>query len=291
MKKLSFSRAQVGVLSMDVLFDIIGSFLYGAGVYTFAAAADFAPGGVSGLAILINHLTKLPIGLCTVVLNIPIIIICVKTLGKAFFLRSVKTILISAVILDYVMPLIPLYSGDELLAAIFGGILAGAGLACIYMRDSSTGGSDFVILSIRKKNPHMSIGTISLAVDGIIILLGGFVYGSIDAVLYGIIMTIGYSLIVDKLMYGMDSRKLTIVITTQGDDIAREISQKVERGVTVTQGRGAYTGNAKQVLLCTCSKAEVFKIKRIAYSLDSKAFVMVSSVDTAYGEGFKNPEN
>ena len=111
-------------------------------MYTFAVSSNFAPGGGSGLAILVNYITggKIPIGLCTVIINIPIILICIRTLGKMFFLRSVKTILISAVIVDYIMPLLPTYTGEPILAAIFGGILAGAGLAFIYMRDSSTGG-------------------------------------------------------------------------------------------------------------------------------------------------------
>ena len=278
-KKAEKLKIDPKTLLVDVLYDIIGSVLYGAGMYTFAVSSNFAPGGVSGLAILVNYITggKIPIGLCTVIINIPIILICIRTLGKMFFLRSVKTILISAVIVDYIMPLLPTYTGEPILAAIFGGILAGAGLAFIYMRDSSTGGSDFVILAIRKKNPQLSIGSISLAVDGVIIMLGWIVYGNINAVLYGMIMTIGYSLIVDKLMYGIDSRKLLIIVTSNG--------------VTVADGKGAYTGNSKQILFCTCSKAEVFSIKRIAHECDSKAFVMITSVDAAYGEGFKEHDD
>ena len=292
-KKAEKLKIDPKTLLVDVLYDIIGSVLYGAGMYTFAVSSNFAPGGVSGLAILVNYITggKIPIGLCTVISNIPIILICIRTLGKLFFLRSVKTILISAVIVDYIMPLLPTYTGEPILAAIFGGILAGAGLAFIYMRDSSTGGSDFVILAIRKKNPQLSIGSISLAVDGVIIMLGWIVYGNINAVLYGMIMTIGYSLIVDKLMYGIDSRKLLIIVTSNGDNVARRIGEEIERGVTVADGKGAYTGNSKQILFCTCSKAEVFSIKRIAHECDSKAFVMITSVDAAYGEGFKEHDD
>ena len=118
-------------------------------------------------------------------------------------------------------------------------------------------------------------------------MLGWIVYGNINAVLYGMIMTIGYSLIVDKLMYGIDSRKLLIIVTSNGDNVAKRIGEEIERGVTVADGKGAYTGNSKQILFCTCSKAEVFSIKRIAHECDSKAFVMITSVDAAYGEGFK----
>lgn len=274
---------------VDVIFDVIGSILYGAGMFNFAVASNFAPGGVSGVAIIVNKLTNglIPIGLGSVIINIPIVIICFKALGLKFFFRSAKTILISAAIVDYVMPLFPLYQGDPILAAIFGGILAGAGLACIYMRDSSTGGSDFVIMAIRKKNPQLSLGLISLAVDGVVILFGGLVYRKIDAALYGLIMTITYSLIIDKIMYGNDSRKLLTIITANGQDISTKINQEIERGVTIINGKGAYTGADRNVLLCACSNREVYKIKRICHEVDEKSFVMVSSIDAAYGEGFK----
>lgn len=280
-------------LLVDVIFDIIGCALYGAGMYNFAVASNFAPGGVSGVAIIVNKLTGglIPIGLGTVLINIPIVLICFKALGLRFFFRSAKTILFSAIIIDYIMPLLPLYKGEPILAAVFGGILAGAGLACIYMRDSSTGGSDFVIMAIRRKNPQLSLGLISLAVDGVVILFGGIVYGTIDAALYGLIMTITYSVLIDKIMYGNDSRKLMTIISTSGQAISDRINSEIERGVTIINGKGAYTGADKNVLLCACSNSEVFKIKRIAHELDAKAFVMVSSIDAAYGEGFKRHDS
>ena len=282
-------------LGVDILFDIIGCVLYGAGIYNFAYTANFAPGGVSGLSILVHILTKdipifhggISIGLAMVLINIPIVIFCFKALGPEFFFRSVKTILISSLIVDYLMPHLWTYQGSPMLAAIFGGVLAGAGLSCIYMRDSSTGGSDFVILAIQKKNPHLSIGMVSLVVDGVVILLGGIVYGTVDAALYGLLMTITYSLIIDKIMLGNDSRKLLTIITRNGDEISRKINDEVDRGVTIMNGRGAYTGEEKDILLCACSNAQVYKVKHIVYSLDEKSFIMVSSVDAAFGEGFK----
>ena len=285
-------------LAVDILFDIIGCVLYGAGIYSFAYTSHFAPGGVSGLAILLNTLTQglpicpdgVPIGLATLLINIPIVIFCFKALGLAYFFRSLKTMVFSALIVDYLMPQLWTYQGDPILAAVFGGVLAGAGLSCIYMRSSSTGGSDFVILAIQKTNPHLSIGMVSLAVDGIVILLGGIVYESVDAALYGLMMTITYSLIIDKIMLGNDSRKLLTVITDNGDAIAKHVLEEADRGVTLLSGRGAYTGGDKEVLLCACSNAEVYRIRRIVYSVDKHAFIMISSIDAAYGEGFKAVE-
>lgn len=285
-------------LAVDILFDIVGCVLYGAGIYNFAYASDFAPGGVSGLAILVNTLTKglpfapngIPIGLAMLLINIPIVLICYRALGGAYFARSVKTILFSSLIVDYLMPHLWTYQGEPMLAAIFGGILAGAGLSCIYMRGSSTGGSDFVILAIQKKNPQLSLGAVSMAVDGVVILLGGIVYRRVDAALYGLLMTISYSVIIDKIMIGTDSRKQLTIITSKGKEIAERVTHEIERGVTIISGHGGYTGAEKDLLICACSKSEVFKIKRMVYEMDDKSFVMVSSIDAAYGKGFKPAE-
>ena len=124
-------KAKLKEIWMDLLFDIIGGILYAAGIYSFASQAEFAPGGISGLAIIINHFTQWPIGICTLVLNIPIVIICIRTLGKKFFFKSIKTMVISTVIIDFVFPLLPVYKGDALMAALFAGALSGAGLALV----------------------------------------------------------------------------------------------------------------------------------------------------------------
>ena len=294
--KLKNIRIDPKTLAIDIRFDIVGCVLYGAGIYNFAYASDFAPGGVSGLAILVNTLTKpvisggVPIGLAMLLINIPIILICFRFLGPAYFARSVKTILFSSLIVDTLMPKLWIYQGNPMLAAIFGGILAGAGLSCIYMRDSSTGGSDFIILSIQKTHPQLSLGAVSLAVDGVVILLGGVVYKKVDAALYGMIMTITYSLIIDKIMIGNDSRKQLTIITSKGKEIADCVTHELQRGVTIVSGRGGFTGAEKDLLICVCSKSEVFKIKRAAHELDATSFVMVSSIDAAYGKGFKPAE-
>lgn len=287
-------RPDLKALGTETLFDVLGCILYGAGVYNFAYAAHFAPGGVSGLSVLLHVLTRgsavfpegIPIGLAMILINVPIVLVCFRALGAPFFLRSAKTILISALFVDHLMPRLWLYQGSQMLAALFGGLLAGAGLALIYLHDSSTGGTDFIILAIRKKHPHLSIGMISLAVDGIVILLGGIVFGTVDAALYGLVMTAAYSLMIDKILLGSDSRKLMTIVSEQGERISGRINAEISRGVTVICGRGAYTGGEKEILLCACSRAEVYRIKRLVFALDPGAFVMVSSIDAAFGEGF-----
>ena len=281
------------VAAKDVLHDVIGSFLYAIGISFFAAKADFAPGGITGVAMIINHfLPFLKIGLLTLLINVPVAIICYRLLGRVFFFKSVKSMLISAFFMDVIFPLIPQYNGAEnpLLAALFAGALSGAGLALIYMPGSSTGGTDFVIMSIRKLKPHLSIGSISLIVDGVVILLGWPVFGNINAVLYGVLMTIVSTTIIDKIMYGTGTRRMLLVISDKAKEIASAIMEETERGATLADVRGAYTGKPHQMIMCVCSKVEVYTSRRIINRIDPGAIVMLTTVDEAYGEGFLDPD-
>ncbi|NLC89654.1 MAG: YitT family protein, partial [Clostridiaceae bacterium] len=158
----AFTRKKLKSYFRDLIYDIVGSIFFGIGIYNFVSAADFAPGGVTGLAIIMNHYTDLPIGLATFLINIPIIAISFTTLGKKFLGRTFMTVLANTLIIDLVCPLLPVYRGERLLAAIFAGALVGIGLAIIYHNGSSTGGSDLIIMSIRRKRPHMSLGQLTL---------------------------------------------------------------------------------------------------------------------------------
>ena len=167
MKKMDFKN-----LSLDILIDVISGILIALGTYNFAAEADFPMVGVNGIALIFYHLFGSPIGTVALILNIPIAIFCFRILGRVFFMHSVRTIIITSLIMDYVAPLFPVYTGDRLLAALCSGILSGLGYAFIYMRGSSTGGVDFIILSVKARRPHMSIGKITFVIDLTVVLIG-----------------------------------------------------------------------------------------------------------------------
>ena len=278
----------------DLVYDLAGSFLYALGICYFADKADFAPGGITGLSMIIHHyVPALGIGLVSLIINIPVIVICYRLLGQVFFFKSLKSMLISAVFVDYVVPAFGSYpdaATNPLLAALFAGALYGIGLALIYMPGSSTGGTDFIIMSIRKLKPHLSIGTISIAVDGVVILAGGFVFGNINAVLYGVLMTIVSTTMIDKIMYGAGTRRMLLVVSDKAQEIARVIMEEIARGVTLADVRGAYTGQPHQMMMCVCSKVEVNHARRIINETDPNAIVMLTTVDEAYGKGFLDPE-
>ena len=276
----------------DLLADVAGATLFSAGVYSFAVNADFAPGGITGLAILVNHFFPfLPIGTLTVIINIPVILLCYAYLGKKYLVKSILSMGIIAFVLDVIYPHVPVYTGDPLLAALFAGVISGVGLALIYARGYCTGGSDFIIMAIRKKFPHLSVGSITLIIDGCIILAGGFVFGRVDAVLQGIVMTGASTVMIDKILYGTGSGKRITIITDKGQEVADAIGKQIGRGVTMMNVVGAYSGLPHTLLLCACSNSEGYRVKKLVYSIDPKALIMISPNDEVFGEGFKSPED
>ena len=273
----------------DLAMDILGGILMALGIYTFAVGGNFVPGGVSGLALIIYHFTNFPIGTSTLLINIPIVLVSYRIMGNGFLFRSAKSMVITSFMIDTIFPLFPVYQGDPLLAAVFTGLCNGMGLSLIYNRGSSTGGSDFLILSVHKKIPYVSVGTMTMCIDGSIIVLGGLLFGRVDAFLHGLIATVIATLVIDRMMLGAVSGKMLFVISSSGPEIAKEINSATGRGATMLEGIGTYTGRQRQVVLCVCSKREVPRMRRISYAVDPRAIVTVSAYEEAFGEGFQKP--
>ena len=266
-------KSKVKTFLIDILLDIVGGFFIAIGVYNFAVASGFPVAGISGIAIVFYYFWKIPIGTMTTILNIPIILICYKLLGKQFFLRSIKTMLISNILMDWVVPLF---------------VFSGIGYAIIYMRDTSTGGADFVLMAIHKAKPHISIGKIIIVMDFIIVIIGGILmHGNIDKIIYGLIGTYILSFVVDKLMYGVDAGKLALIVTEKGPQIAAKIDELSQRGATLIKAEGSYTGREKEVLMCACNNKEMYTIQEAVKKVDSSAFLVIMESNEVRGKGFK----
>ncbi|HIX64151.1 MAG TPA: YitT family protein [Candidatus Mediterraneibacter colneyensis] len=280
-------RYRFKTIIWDFLYDIAGSILYAAGIYTFAGNAGFAPGGVSGLALILNHLLGLPVGTVTLLFNIPLVVISYKAVGRRLLVRSARTMVVSSLFLDVIFPLIPVYSGSRLMAAMCSGVFMGAGMTLFYLRGSSSGGIDFLALTIKKKKPHMTIGVITLLIDLAVILLGWPVFGDVDAVLYGVAATGVSTVVIDKILYGSGAGTLAVIITGRGKEVAAKIGEQAKRGVTALPASGAYTGQPRDVLLCACSKAEAYLVKSAVLDVDDRAFLMFTETSEVFGEGFR----
>ena len=271
----------------DLIYDIAGSVLYAVGLYTFAGNAGFAPGGISGLALILHHIWGLPVGTMTLLFNIPLVAVSYKTVGRRLLMKSTKTMIISSLMLDVIFPFTPMYEGNRMVAAVYSGIFLGAGMALFYMRGSSSGGIDFLALTIKKKRPYMSIGVITLLIDLVVILLGWPVFGDVDAVLYGVASTGVSTIVIDKILYGIGAGTLAIIITDEGKAIAAGISEKAGRGVTSLPAVGGYTGMQRDVILCACTKSEANLVKTAVQEADADAFLMFTETSEVFGEGFK----
>ncbi len=287
--KKSLGTINAKRLFTDILSDIAGGMLIAIGIYNFASHADLPVTGITGICLIIYRLFGLPIGLCTIILNIPIALICYRLLGRGFFLRSIKSMVISSVIIDTVAPLLPTYSGDRLLAAVCAGVLSGLGYAIIYLSGSSSGGSDFIIMAVRAVKPHLSLGNISFVSDSLIILAGGYLFSDVDGIIYGMIMAFLLSRAVDKVMYGISQGKLALIVTdkSKAPAMAAAIEKSCGRGATLLNAVGSYTNAEKQVVMCACDSKQMFLVRKAASLIDPNSFTIVLESSEVLGEGFK----
>lgn len=274
-------------LIIQLLWELGGSVLIAIGIYNFAVQAAFPMTGFSGISIILYQLFNIPIGLSTILMNIPLAAICYKLLGRKFFISSLRCMFISSVVIDYVAPLFPVYTGSRLLAALCTGIFAGAGYALIYTRNSSTGGSDFIIMAVKALKPHLSVGKIAFCSDIGIILLGGILFKDVDGIIYGMIVNYIIAIVADKIMYGMNSGKMTLIVTEQGQKVCQVIDDCCQRGSTILHGEGGYQGDEKQVVMCACNNKEMYAVQQAVKDADPQSFMIVLESNEVHGEGFK----
>lgn len=272
----------------DFLADAVGSMLVAIGIYNFAAASEFPVAGISGIAMLFYYFWKLPIGIMTIALNVPIVIFCYRYLGRKFFVKSLQTMVISMFTMDVIAPMLPVYEGDLILSSICMGVFAGFGYAFIYMRDTSTGGMDFVMMAIRKKRPYISFGKMIVVLDFAVVIISGlFMGGDIDKMIYGLVATYILSVVVDKVMYGMDAGKMTLIVTEKGQEVAAKIDELTGRGATLLKGVGSYTKTEKQVVMCACNNKQMHMVQRAVKEVDHASFMVTMESNEVRGEGFK----
>ena len=282
------NKKKIKEIAIDILADIIGCFLIATGVYNFAAASGFPVTGVSGIALVLYHFFSFPIGLTVIVLNIPIGLICWKVLGRRFMLKSFKTMLFSSFYVDVIAPRLPVYQGDLMLSCICMGILSGIGYALIYMRNTSTGGADFITMSIRAWKPHLSLGRIILVVDYTVLLVCGILLGgSLDKIIYGFIASFIVATVVNKVMYGLDAGKVALIVTGKGHKVAEKIYELTKRGATLLHGVGSHTKKEKHIVMCACSYKQMHMVQKAVKEVDGDAFLVIMEANQVRGLGFK----
>lgn len=272
---------------MDYFFVLLGTAVYALGVHLFTAPNQIAPGGVTGLATALNALTHIPIGVFTLLINIPLILFGAKFLGKDFILKTLVSTIAFSFFLEFAFLRIPVYEGDRLLAALFGGAMIGAGIALTFLRNGSTGGTDITNRLLQRRFPYIPIGKIVLLSDMVIIAFATFVFREIESALYAIIAMFICSKVLDSIIYGLDLGKMVLIVSDHCDAISGEIMQEIRRGVTLLPAKGAYSGKDRKIVLCALRNHEFYKIKRLVNQIDPKAFIIVTNAGEVLGEGFK----
>ncbi len=267
----------------------------GTGLLAFAIKCIFDPvslvtGGFTGIAILIKALTDMfyrggiPLWFANLALNVPFFILAYKIKGKKFIGRTAYATVMLSVWL-YLIPEIDFVEGDYILASIFGGVLAGIAMGSILWANATTGGTEMVAVLLQCRLKHYSVAQIMQVLDGMIVLVGVYVFG-LRPSMYAIVAIFITSKVTDTILEGMKFSKAAYIVTDHFQEIARQIMEDLNRGVTGLEAQGMYSGEKKCVLYCVVSKKEIVSLKEIVHQIDQSAFVIVGDVREVHGEGF-----
>lgn len=271
----------------DLLWYILGSFIYSLAVTMFLSSNEISPGGLTGIATIFNFLFKIPTGITVFVLNIPILILGFIKFGGKFIINSTIVTGMCSLTLTITENFLPIFKGEKILAAIFGGCLLGLGISIIMLHGATTGGVDIIAKLINRRYRHLTVGKIILSMDVAVILLAVAAYGNFESALYSVVTMFASSRVMDSLLYGGDRGKLVYAITAKPDEICKGISSELMRGVSVLDITGGYTGINRKMIMCSVRPFEVSTLYSIIERYDDKAFIIVTEVGEIVGEGFK----
>ena len=272
---------------IDLLLMAVGSFLYALSITVIIDANMLSAGGVTGISTLVHRFTGIPTGLLVFVINIPIIILGFVKLGKRFIVKTAIATAMVSLSLEITENYLPTYETDNILAAIFGGMVMGLGLSFVFMRGGTTGGVDIIAKVINRRFRHLTVGRVLLVMDGAVILITAIVFRNIETALYSVIAMFVSSKVMDTVLYGSDRGKIIYIVTDNPEEISKAIIERVARGVTMLKAKGAYTGNEKEMLMCTVRLNEVSAVYSVVNEFDKNAFVVVGEAGEILGEGFK----
>ncbi len=282
--------AKMMKFAIDLVFTIVGCIIFAIGIYAFIQPNQIAPGGVSGISIMLHYMTGIPVGALSFTINIPLLLLAWKFLGWKFTGQTLMSVVTLSFMLDYVAVLFPQYEGDPLLAALFGGALIGTGLAIVFMRGFTTGGSDIISRLLQLKYPYLQLGKILMVIDLLVILTSAYVFGRIETALYGMVAVFTSSRMVDSLLYGMDTGKLVYIMSCRAVELSERIIEGLGRGCTILKSTGAYTKQDSNVLMVAVRRPQYYILKKMVRELDPKAFIIVTDATEVLGEGFKRIE-
>lgn len=272
---------------VKVIKVILATCLYSAGVALFLDPNNLAPGGVTGVSILLNRLIHIETGTLILVLNIPLLLIAWKKFGLRFVAGTLSALVLISLFTNIFEKFEPITT-DMLLAAVAGGICIAVGLGMVLKSGLTTGGTDIVVRLLRLKHPHMKTGSLFLIVDLIVISGSLFVFRDFEKAMYAVIALMITSWVLDLVLYGKDEAKLIYIISDEPDRIAKQFMEELDMGVTYLEGTGAYTDKKKKIIMCVVKKRIAPKVEEVVKLVDPNAFMIITSASEIFGEGYKS---
>lgn len=248
---------------------------------------NLAPGGVTGIAIIISRFLPIETGTLIFMLNIPILLFAIWQFGIRFAVSTIYTIALISAFTNILAPF-GAATDDILLAALAGGVIYAVSIGMIMKVGATTGGMDIIVKWMRTKLPYLKTGVLFFITDAVIITMSGIVFRDIDAALYAGITVVVNSIVLDLVLYGRDEAKLLYIISDRPKEITERILTELDIGVTYIEGRGAYSGKEKKVLMCVAKKQASPRVEVIVKEEDAEAFMVVTSATEIFGEGFKS---
>jgi len=263
------------------------AFVYAVGVSLFTDPNNMAPGGVTGISIILSRILPVSTGTLIMLINVPVLIFAVWKFGIGL---TVSTIYATALISVFtnILAAFGAATDDILLAALVGGTLTAVSIGVIFRAGATTGGMDIIVKALRLRFPHLKTGKIFFVADALVVTLSGIVFRDLRAALYAAISTICTSVVMDIVLYGRDEAKLLYIISSKSEQIAKRLLTDLDIGVTYINGQGAYSGDSKKVILCVVKKPVSPRAEEIVKQEDPGSFMIITSATEVFGEGYKS---
>jgi uncharacterized membrane-anchored protein YitT (DUF2179 family) len=249
---------------------------------------SIAFGGVTGIAQIINAITGRPsIGILIIIMNIPLFLLGWRFIGGHLLLSSLFAMGLSSLFIDLLELVHQFTPMEPLLASIYGGLLMGTSLGLVFRQGATTGGTDVIARLLKLKMPWFPMGKLLMSVDLSVIVISAVAFQSLNTALYGLVALYISTIVMDGILYGIDRSRVAYIITRQPVEIARSIISDMDRGVTILQGKGGYSGEEKHVLLCAFKERQIVALKNTVKTIDPTAFLIVCDAHEVFGDGFR----
>lgn len=266
---------------------IIGTILYAFGISVFLDPNEIAPGGFIGISVILSHTIGLYTGTWYLLLNIPVILLGRRAFGNKFIVKTAFVIILNSMLTN-MFGKIDAITDDLFLASVAGSLLIGTGLGFILKTGATTGGVDIIIRFIRIKHPELKISTLFVIIDTIIVTVSGIVFKDFNIAMFAFITAVLNGRVMDYILYGSDEARLIYIISDVPEKVLKRVLSEMEAGATLLSGQGAYSNKNKKIIMCVVKKRKSILLQTIVKEEDKNAFIIITSANEIYGEGYKN---